>query len=96
MKVVISRDVIFNEPDMPSLKVNFDLINIADLPSIRSVPIGVEDASVHNPEHKLTLETSNESDNPGTKPEPVCLSKKILTVMGNISGHKYMLLMMTY
>lgn len=61
MRVVISRDVIFIELDMPCLKAKADPVSSTNFPSIRNIPVKVEDTSGHSPEHTLTPEANKEN-----------------------------------
>lgn len=51
--MVLSRDVKFNELDMPYIKAANDPINATDLSSIGTVPFEVEDTSDNTIEHTL-------------------------------------------
>ncbi|KAI5662081.1 hypothetical protein M9H77_21404 [Catharanthus roseus] len=69
VRVIVSRDVVFNELDMPCLKAESDSDSSTDVPSDGNVPVEVEDTSEPSQVHGHEPETSGESGIPANHPE---------------------------
>ncbi|KAI5658853.1 hypothetical protein M9H77_27646 [Catharanthus roseus] len=67
VRVVVSRDVIFNELDMSCLRTEIKLESSTSVPIVENIPVEVEDTSEPSQEHtlepKLEPETNEESSN---------------------------------
>ncbi|KAI5682399.1 hypothetical protein M9H77_03627 [Catharanthus roseus] len=66
VRVIVSRDVVFNELDMACLKAKTDPVSFTNIPTDGNIPVEVEDTSGPSQEHTHQLETSEESDIPAS------------------------------